>query len=266
MSARPKALVTGATSGIGAAYAERLARSGYDLIVTGRRVEVLNAAADAWQSAYGVRVEPIVAELARAAERAALAERIVRTPELEFLVNNAGFGLRSRFASAPIAGVADMVAVHASATLELCRAALPGMLERGAGSIVNVSSIASFIPYPGNAAYAATKALVSNFTETLAIELRGTRLRVQVLCPGLTRTDFHARMGESPETVYARGAFRRALTPTEVVDASIAALEAGKVVCVPGFFNRLNAMLVARLPRALVRRLVIRLFDADGGA
>jgi len=262
MSDRPKALVTGATSGIGAAYADRLARSGHDLIVTGRRVEALEAAAERWRSVHGVRVDVIVAELSQAEARAALAERIAGTAGLAFLVNNAGFGLRSRFAAAPMSGIADMVAVHALATLELTRAALPGMLARNAGSIVNVSSIAAFIPYPGNAAYAATKALIGNFTETLAIELRGTQLRVQLLCPGLTRTDFHVRMGESPEVVYARGALRRAQSPEEVVDASMAALEAGRIVCVPGIFNRLNAMLVAKLPRALVRRIVIRLFDS----
>lgn len=262
MSERPKALVTGATSGIGAAYAARLARSGYDLIVTGRRIAALEAAAEAWRSAHGVRVEVIVAELASAEARAALAERIARTPELEFLVNNAGFGLRSRFATVPIAGVADMVAVHALATLELCRAALPGMLARGVGSIVNVSSMAALIPYPGNAAYSATKALVNNFTETLAVELRDTRLRVQAVCPGVTRTDFHTRMGEAPEAVYARRGFSHALTPEQVVEASLAGLEAGRIVCVPGASNRLGALLIAMLPRALVRRIVARRFDS----
>jgi short-subunit dehydrogenase len=256
------AVVTGATSGIGAAYAARLASRGYDLLVTGRREHELRSMAARWRSDYGVRVDMMIAELANEAEREALATLVEKVSDLKFLVNNAGFGMRSRFVDAPFERINAMVDVHVLMTLRLCHAALPGMLARRSGTIVNVSSLAAFIPYPGNAGYAATKALINNFSETLHVELEGTGVSVQSLCPGMTRTDFHAKLGENPERVYVNRGFSRALTAEEVVEASLASLAIGQVVCVPGANNRLRSLLVGMLPRRAVYRIVAKIFGA----
>jgi short-subunit dehydrogenase len=261
-SAQGAAVVTGATSGIGAAYAERLASKGYDLLVTGRREDELRALAARWRADYGVRVDVVIAELANEVDREALAARVEQVSDLRFLVNNAGFGMRSRFVDVPFERIKAMVDVHVLTTLQLCHAALPGMLARHSGTIVNVSSLAAFIPYPGNAGYSATKALINNLSETLHVELEGTGVNVQSLCPGMTRTDFHARLGEDPERVYANRGFGRALTADEVVEASLAGLARGQVVCVPGSMNRLRSVLIGKLPRRAVYRIVAKLFGA----
>jgi short-subunit dehydrogenase len=156
-----------------------------------------------------------------------------------------------------------MLNVHVLATMTLMHAALPRMIERGSGGIINVSSMAAFIPYPGNAMYSATKALITNLTETLHLELQGTGIRMQALCPGMTRTDFHKKLGLRPEEAYASRGPNRALTAKEVVVASLAALGKNQPICVPGGYNRWRSLAVRKLPRAWVHRIVLALFGAD---
>lgn len=202
----------------------------------------------------------IVAELASSADQDALVAVIKETPSLEMLVNNAGFGHRSRFHEAPIEVLDEMLSVHAQALIKLMHAALPGMLARNRGDIINVSSLASFFPYPRNAMYSATKALVTNLSETLHLELDETGVRVQALCPGMTRTDFHTRMGMDPERAYRDRGLRRAMTAEEAVDCSLKALVENKAVCVPGIHNQLSRLMIRTLPRAAVYRLAKAMF------
>lgn len=224
------ALITGASSGIGAAYAQALARAGYDLILVARRRERLESLAATLRAEHGILVEVLPADLSRTEDVTRVAARIAGLPTLDFLVNNAGFGRGEDFAASDITQQLAMVRLHVDATLQLTRAALPGMIARRRGAIVNVASVMAFYPLPGSATYAATKSALKAFTQGLHQELRGTGVRVQVLCPGLTRTEFHeaAKMSIEGTPSFAW------LTAEKVVAHSLRDLAADAVVSVPG--------------------------------
>jgi hypothetical protein len=243
-------LVTGATAGIGKVFAERLAARGYDLILVARDVPRLEAVAAELTGRYGVSVEALAADLARDSDIERVAARIGGGPPLAILVNNAGFGVKGDLAVTDPASQAAMLHVHALAPLRLCRAALPAMLARRSGAIINVSSIASFIYTPGNANYSATKAYLTAFSEGLDGEVRGAGVRVQALCPGFTRTEFHDRMGLTPAERKRRPLW---LSPEFVVDTSLRALErGGPVVCIPDWRYRVLVFLIRHVPRRLL--------------
>lgn len=250
MNKKGTALVTGASSGIGKAFAEALAQRGYDLILVARRLEQLEAVADELNSRNGIHTEVLTADLTNDEDVIRVAERIDGVDNLSMLVNNAGFGVESPFVSSDIERQLDMVRVHDIATMRLTRAALPGMTARRRGDIINISSIGGFFPYPNNAVYNASKAFLITFTETLHIELAGSGVRAQVLCPGFTRTGFHA--AEGTDTSHLPGGIW--MNPNEVVNESLRALERGKVVVIPGRRNRLFALLF-KLPRPLLYRI-----------
>lgn len=247
---RPVGLVTGATAGIGKVFAERLAARGYDLILVARDVPRLEAVAAELTGRHGVSVEALAADLASDAEVERVSARIAGGPPLAILVNNAGFGVKGDLAVTDPAAQAAMLHVHALAPLRLCRAALPAMLARRSGAIVNVSSIASFIYTPGNANYSATKAYLTAFSEGLDGEVRGAGVRVQALCPGFTRTEFHDRMGLTAAERKRRPLW---LSAEFVVDTSLRALErGGPVVCIPDWRYRVLVFLIGHVPRRLL--------------
>ncbi len=245
------ALITGASSGIGEAFARKLAAEGHDLIIVARRRELLARLADELAKEHGVRVEVEPADLSTDAGVERAAQRAREAEPLSLLVNNAGFSTAERFVEADLESQLRMMRVHNLAAVRLVHAALPGMISRGRGGIINVSSIAGLVPAPYNAIYDATKAFLVLFTEGLHQELRGTGVRVQALCPGYTHTGFHAAIGvdrKIPEPFW--------LTPEEVVEASLSALAKGTVVCIPGWKQRLFADFLLSLPRPLRYRLV----------
>ncbi|MFI5366170.1 MAG: SDR family NAD(P)-dependent oxidoreductase [Candidatus Binatia bacterium] len=252
--ARPHACITGASAGIGAAFAERLAKDGYDLILVARSRERLKHAAQQLHRAHGITAEALAADLTDPAELHVV-ERVVEDADLDLLVNNAGFGTVGPFAKLEAGKEEDEIRLNVVALVRLTRAALPGMIARQRGSILNVSSMAAFQPVPYNATYGGTKAFVNSFTEALHEEVRGTGVRVQALCPGFTRTEFQERAGidvsDLPSFVW--------MTPEAVVDASLAALRRGDVICVPGLANRAMATLTGALPRSLIRRIAANL-------
>jgi short-subunit dehydrogenase len=248
------ALVTGASSGIGEAFARRLARDGYKLAVVARRANLLERLATELAEEYGVEVEVLVADLATDEGISKVEDFIAKTP-VHMLVNNAGFSVDGSFMEADFTGQLNMVTVHDIATLRLTRAALPGMLKRGAGSIISISSMGGLVPAPYSVTYNATKAFLVMFTECLSQELKGTGIRVQALCPGFTHTGFHTAMGavrKLPEMAW--------MNPGDVVEESLAALEKGKIIFIPGRLNRLNYAFVRVLP-APVRRWLLRKLD-----
>jgi hypothetical protein len=248
---RRSALVTGASTGIGRTFAERLARDEYDLVLVARGAERLEALAKALSEQRGIEARVLAADLTEPADLARVeAEVRERTPDL--LVNNAGFGTVGRFAELDLDGEEREVRLNVLALVRLTHAALGPMLERGNGSIVNVSSLAGESPAPYNATYGATKAYVTSFTEALSEELRGRGVRVQALLPGFTRTEFQERAGIDASTIPAIAW----MEADAVVDASLAALERGQVTCIPGLGNRVLAPLQRLLPRALVRRVI----------
>lgn len=245
-----RALVTGASTGIGAAFAETLASRGTDLVVVARDEARLEGLAAKLGRDHGVDVRVLPADLVDPAGLRRVEEAVDGDERLDLLVNNAGFGTIGDFAALDPEGEEREIRLNVIALVRLARAALPGMLRRRRGAIVNVSSMAAFQPAPYNATYGATKAYVNSFTEALAEEVRGSGVRVQVLCPGFTRTEFQERAGIDATNVPALAW----MEPSEVVAASLDGLRRGAVVVVPGFGNRAATALTGVLPRRLVTR------------
>jgi short-subunit dehydrogenase len=248
---RRLALVTGASSGIGEAFVRALGRDGWDLVIVARRQQRLAALARAVSEVHAVRVEPLAADLATAAGVDAVAARLERERSLELLVNDAGLGDFEPFAGSPWPPTEAEIRVNVLATVRLTHAALSGLRRRGRGAVINVSSTAAFAPCPGFAVYAATKAFVNSFSEALALELAGTGVRVQALCPGLTTTEIFTRAGADTSGLPAF----LWMEPEAVVAESLAALAKGEVVCVPGLGNRALASLARTLPHAVSSRI-----------
>ena len=252
-STNNSAVITGASSGIGAEFARKLAARKCDLILVARRHERLKLLGAELSAAYGVDVRTSVADLADPEAVESLAEVVAQQPNLKYLVNNAGFGTMGRFADIDIKPQIEMIRVHVLATVRLTRAALPGMLQRNQGVIINVSSLAAWITSAGNVQYSATKAYLNSFSESLQDELRNTSVRVQALCPGFTYTEFHDRE-------LLRG-FDRSVIPKrmwmsaeEVVDYSLKCLRNHNVIVIPGWRNRLlTRVLRSSWLRSLVR-------------
>ncbi len=252
---RPLAVVTGASAGIGKTYCERLAARGHDLLLVARDASRLQALKQELEQRYGVSAEVFPADLTIDTDISLLAETLARSPNLALLVNNAGFGTRDTLADASPARQEAMLQLHAMAPMRLTQAALPVLLKRKRGAIVNVSSVAAFVFSANNVNYCATKAYLTVFSEGLAAELAGTGVRVQALCPGFTRSEFHQRMGvdarEIPGWMW--------LPAAKVVETSLAALERGwPVVCVPGLRYKLIVFLLRFTPRWLIGRVTGR--------
>ena len=226
------AVVTGASSGIGEAYARRLAADGWDLIVVARRADRLDELAARLAGAHRVSVRTIQADLGRLEEVRRVCGQIAAAPA-DMLVNNAGLAHYMPFADLPPESAAELVDVNILAPVLLTRAALPGMLDRSHGAIVNVASLLAFsgaerAPFlPQRAVYAGSKSFLVTFSQLLAAEVAGRGVAVQVVCPGLVRSEFHSRQG-----VDMSAAPR--MEPDQVVHASLADLADGVLVSVPG--------------------------------
>src|SRR5215210_9247068 len=191
---RPLAIVTGASAGIGRVFCERLASRGHDLMAVARDGNRLEALKRELEERYGIQVEVFPADLTIDTDVRLLIARITQSPQLALLVNNAGFGTRGPLINTSPARQEAMLRLHTMAPMRLSQAALPVLLHNKRGAIVNVSSVASFVYAPENVNYCATKAYLTTFSEGLAAELAGSGVRVQALCPGFTRTEFHQRM------------------------------------------------------------------------
>ena len=246
---RPLAVVTGATSGIGAAFAAALAARGCDLLVTGRRRELIEAQARRLRD-EGVSVEVVLADFAEPAALSDLEDRIRSASSLRYLVNNAGYGSHGGFLEESVEEATAMLRVHAEATVRLSHAAAGRMAGHGGGAIINVSSLAAFLSAPGCVMYCATKAMLVSFSESLALACRGTGVDVMALCPGFTRTDFHARLSPEDSQLAGRGLVRW-MTAEQVVTSALRALDRGRIVHIPGFTNRLLLSLIRLIPRRL---------------
>lgn len=247
MPARPRAVVTGASSGIGAALAHRLADAGCDLVLVARDRARLDAEA-VEVAARGAGVEVLVADLSDPAQLRALADRLRASPP-DILVNNAGFGASGRFADLDPERSAAMIATNVTALTLLTAAVLPGMRARGSGRILNVASTGAFAPLPFSAVYGATKAYVLSFSESVAEEMAGSGVTVTALCPGPTPTRFFARSGMDGTRL-----FKGPMTSAgQVAEAGCAAMMAGRRVVVVGMVNRLLVLAARLVPRRLVR-------------
>ncbi len=247
------ALVTGASSGIGREFARALAVRGCDLVIVARRHDRLESLASELRSDHQVDVEVMAADLT---ERDDLAEVETRlrdvAPPIDLLVNNAGMATYGPFLEIDVEDEDTEIRLNVLAVARLAHVALPGMVERGSGAIVNVSSLAGMQPVPFNTTYAATKAFVSSFSESLHEELRGTGVRVMALCPGFVKTEFHdaaeIEAGAIPAAAW--------LDADDVVATALRDLERGEAVSVPGLGYRTLAAASRVTPRPVVRRVV----------
>jgi uncharacterized protein len=244
MPTSPLALITGASSGIGAAFARKLAAGGYRLILVARRRDRLETLATELGNC-----EVLQADLSEESGLQLVENRILAAPDLALLVNNAGFGSMGRFFEIPVDSQDRMHKLHVIATMRLTHAALRGMVPRGAGAIVNVSSVAAFGQNPGSIGYCATKAWMNSFTEGLDIELKtaGSAVKVQALCPGFTITEFQDVIDMDRSRIPAR----LWMKAEDVVDASLRALARDELIVIPGRFYQAIRRLQVWAPRSL---------------
>jgi short-subunit dehydrogenase len=253
---RHRALVTGASAGIGAEFARQLAARGCNLVLTARREDRLHALACELRQAHGVDADVIVDDLAdpTAPERiVATATRDARV--IDILINNAGYGVPGRYDKVDWETHARFMQVLVTSPLQLCHLLLPGMRERGYGRIVNVASLAGLVPAtPGNTLYAPAKAFLMRVSQALAMENRAQGIHVCALCPGFTHSEFHdvshARklVSKLPGWMWSEA--------DDVVRQGLDAVERGRVVCVPGRINRAIKVLMDLLPDRVALRLV----------
>ncbi len=251
-STRPVAVVTGASSGIGRAFALALADRGYDLVVVARDAARLETLADEIRDAYGAQAEVLSADLSDPSSLLEVETRVADAGRpIDLLVNNAGFGTSGAFAALPIAREQQEIQLNVVALVRLTHAAIDGLVARGRGGVINVASIAGYQPTPGNAVYGATKAFVMSFTQAVHEELKGTGVKCMVLAPGFTRTEFQVRAGfdssEVPGFLWQDAA--------TVVGHSLRAYDRGRAVCVPGPLNAATAAFTAVTPQSITRRI-----------
>ena len=248
------AVVTGASSGIGEALARRIARDRRSLVLVARRADRLEALAKELAGAHGVTATVIPCDLMAAGGPASLtAELDRRGLEVDWLVNNAGFGTFGKFHTLPVERELDEIHLNVTAPVALTGLLLPGMVRRGRGAVVNVASVAGFGPMGLNATYSATKAFLIAFTEALSVDVQGTGVQVLCVCPGFTRTEFQEKAqidtGQVPGFVW--------MTAEEVADQTIAAV-GRQTVLVNGFLNRMMAASLRLAPRSLVAKATVR--------
>jgi short-subunit dehydrogenase len=241
------ALVTGATAGIGHAFATHLARRGHDLVLVARDSVRLEEVAAALRSTHGVDVEVITADLVVADQLAVVEARLAdRDRPVELLVNNAGFGLKKRFLDNPVEAEHAMLDVLVTAVLRLSHAALGPMTERGRGGIINVSSVAAFLP---RGTYAAAKAWVNSFSEWAANEYRAQGVTVMALCPGFTKTEFHERMEVT------RGSGFMWLDVDFLVEQALSDFDKGRTYSIPGAQYKAIVRLTRLVPSRALQTL-----------
>jgi short-subunit dehydrogenase len=251
-------LVTGASAGIGVELARALVRRGHGVTLVARRRERLEQLSREL-AGKGVRVEVIDCDLSDAAGRDRLAEAVDALGlTVEVLCNNAGFGSAAPFVKLERERELEMVRLNCEALIDLCARYAPPMVQRGHGAILNVASTAAFQPLPGQAAYAASKALVLSFTEALHQELVGKGVAVTALCPGPVKTEF-AEVAGIAELESSTPSFFWA-TPSDVAEAGLHGLETGRRVVIPGAINRLTAVAGSHTPHGLFLRAAARFY------
>ncbi len=246
------ALVTGATAGIGRAFVEALATRGDDVVLVARDGARLDSIAAEIRGTHRVNATPLVADLVDEAGLAAVEARLHdAAAPIDLLVNNAGMGTYGNFAELDIAGEEREIRLNVLALVRLTHAALDGMVKRRRGAIVNISSLAAYQPDPTSATYGATKAFVNSFTHALHEEARGTGVRVMVVCPGYTHTEFHERAGLGQTTI-PEFAWQ---TPDQVVAAALHDLDRARSLSIPGAMNKALCAFTSVAPAGFSRRI-----------
>jgi uncharacterized protein len=250
------AVITGTTSGLGTVFARRMAAQGYDLIITGRRQELLQKLSGELKREYKNKITPIIAELCNDQDLQKLIQAIQNTENIEMLINNAGFGggAKSYLETEPAINE-QMVKLHQIIPMRLIKAVLPGMVKQSKGTIINVASMAAYMPLAKAATYGATKAFLALFSESLAMELKPKGIQVQALCPGFIDTDFFRNWTqEDKKNIFSRF---NAAPPEFIVDYSLKCLKnKDQVICMtPGRVKTLHG-LCCLLPRTVLYKMM----------
>jgi short-subunit dehydrogenase len=250
------ALVTGASAGLGAEFARLFAADGHEVVLLARRLSRLEDLASQLEKAGAAKVHILLEDLAEAtAPERVVSELAKRRLDVEFLVNNAGFGTTGFFAELDPKREIDMVRVNVSAVVVLTRLLLPAMIARKSGRILNIGSTAGFQPGPYMAVYYASKAFVNSFTEALCVELHGTGVTATLCCPGATLTEFASVAGNDKSRLFQMGA----MTAPQVAKHAYRAMMRGKPLTIPGFRNKVGLQSLRLAPRGAVRRIVATL-------
>ncbi|MDH1628793.1 SDR family NAD(P)-dependent oxidoreductase [Pseudomonas mosselii] len=244
MKSKGTALVTGASTGIGARYAEQLARRGHDLILVARNRERLNALAEYLTNLTGRSVEVLPADLADAHDLARIEARLREDASIDLLVNNAGIGTHTPLLDSDVEQMSQMIALNITALTRLTYAAVPGLVRRGRGALINISSVVSLAPELLNGVYGASKAYVTAFSQSLHKELASTGVQVQAVLPGATATDFWAIGGLPVENLDPR----IVMSAQDLVEAALQDFDAGHLISIPSLheFERFEAFEAAR--------------------
>ena len=250
-----RALVTGASSGIGEAFARRLAADGTELVLVARGRDGLERVADDLRAHHGVTPEVLATDIATAVGCAPVMDRLRDAgAPVDLLINNAGIGTSGLFGEVGLDRELTLIDLNITALVRLTHAAVNSMRARGHGGVINISSVASFQPYPNGANYGASKAYVTSFSKAIHTELAGSGVRVLALCPGFTRTSYHDAAGirrtPIPDRLW--------LQPDEVAAEGLGALRAGRAVRVAGAAYKAWAGLTKVVPDVLIRRLLAR--------
>lgn len=248
------ALITGATSGLGFSYAKFLAAQGYNLIITGRREQMIRANADALQNQYHVEVEVITGDLSALEEIEKLIAQ-VQNRQIDILINNAGFGLKPTFSDTSAEDIAKMLYLQVWCVTKLTHTVLQGMIERNCGTIINISSDGAFAVMPHNVLYSSTKLYILNFTEGLRIELANTNIAVQVVCPGFIDSHFHESAGMHMDK--SKTGFFGFRKPDDIVADAMRDLKKGKVVSIPDTGAKIIRNVVKFIPRKLYYKMIV---------
>ena len=255
MSERPLAAITGASAGIGATFARKLAQRGYDLLLIARREERLQALAAELADTYHIAADKMQADLTDDNDLERVADRLEKSPRLELLVNNAGFGTLGFFFETDAESQMRMHRLHVLAITRLTHAALAKMVPRRRGGVINVSSVAAFMIGAGNVSYCSTKTWINAFTQGLALELAAKKspVKMQALCPGFTLSEFHDVVGMDragiPKSLW--------LTADFVVDQSLLGLDAGRLFVIPGFRYKMLVFALRWLPDPVLRQAAL---------
>jgi short-subunit dehydrogenase len=250
------ALITGASSGIGAEFARQLAAAGMNVVLVARRADRLEQQRRDIEKQHAVRCTTIAKDLsALTAPSEVFTETERQGTPIDWLVNNAGFGTNGRFAELPLEREMEEIHLNIGALVALARLYLPGMIARGRGQIVNLGSVGSFVPTPYMATYSATKAFILSFSEAIAAEVAGKGVGVLALCPGATKTEFQEVAGVSenvPEFTY--------MSAETVVRQAIAAAKSGKRTLVPGWMNKIMIGSTRLAPRSMMANVAGSMF------
>ena len=249
------AIITGATSGIGSSFAKILASRGYNLIITGRRKEKIQKLANELSKKYNIKIEVIIAELSNEKDINDFIKHINKIDKIDILINNAGYSIYKNYSDTTITEIEKIVSVHILTVMRTISAVLPKMIRQGYGNIINVSSLGAILPIKKDAVYCGTKSFLNTFSESLYMEVRDKGIKVQALCPGLTRTDFHSKLNMKLSDKRKLENFKL-MSPDEVADYSLKSLKKNKVICIPDSRKRIIAKLVSMLPRSLYYRIL----------